>query len=72
MSYQEARELDLLPGRIVVLEAEQQGLSARIADPDFYLGTPRELPTVRARIEAIEIELLDALERWEALEARRG
>ena len=72
LSFKEARELDLLPGRIVVLEAEQQGLSARIADPDFYLGTPRELPTVRARIEAIEIELLDALERWEALEARRG
>ncbi len=70
LSYREARELEGLPGRIAALEAEQAGLAAELADPALYQTRPHEATALSARSEAIEAELLDALARWEALDAR--
>ncbi len=70
LSYREARELEGLPGRIAALEAEQAGLAAKLADPALYQTRPHEATALSARSEAIEAELLDALARWEALDAR--
>jgi ATP-binding cassette subfamily F protein uup len=36
----------------------------------LYQAQPQEAATLHARSEAIEAELLDALARWEALEAK--
>jgi ATP-binding cassette subfamily F protein uup len=73
LSYREQRELEGLPDRIAALETEQSELSARLADPATYASTDQAaLKTMNARVEAIEAELLEALERWEALEARKG
>ncbi|MCX7670688.1 MAG: hypothetical protein N2439_11530 [Anaerolineae bacterium] len=43
-----------------------------MASPELYRQTPSEVAALRARFDAIETELLGALERWEQLEARRG
>ena len=75
LSYREQRELEALPERISALEAEQQQLAARLADPATYRGGDGEAASLRAmneRVTAIETELMGCLERWEALEARRG
>src|SRR5512139_709470 len=70
LSYKEARELEGLPARIGALEAEQKELVAKLADPALYQANPQDAAALNARSEAIETELLDALARWEALEAK--
>ena len=70
LSYKEARELDALPAQLEALEAEQAQIAERLADPALYQSGPQEAAALQARSEAIETELLDALARWEALEAK--
>jgi ATP-binding cassette subfamily F protein uup len=70
LSYKEARELEALPAQLEALEAEQAQIAARLADPELYRSSPQEAATLQARSEAIEAELLDALARWEMLEAK--
>jgi ATP-binding cassette subfamily F protein uup len=70
LSYKDKRELEQLPQRIEGLEAEQEALHKRMADPALYQGDGREVATTKARLEAIETELAACYERWEALEAQ--
>ena len=70
LSYREQRELDGLPARIEALEAEQRVIGEQLASGDFYREQPERVAELRARYDAIEIELSEALGRWEALEAR--
>jgi len=72
LSYREQRELDALPERIARLEAEQKALAARLADPQTYRDAGADPKALNERFAAIETELLECLERWEALEARTG
>ncbi len=70
LSYKEQRELEALPQRIEALEGEQTTLNQRLASATVYADEPGRVPVMHARIEAIESELMAALERWEALSAR--
>ena len=72
LSYKEQRELEALPARIESLEAEQKALEARLADPASYQAGGDAVRELRERFDAIEIELLEALESWEALESRKA
>ena len=72
LSYKEQRELDALPERIAALELEQKSLGARLADPRTYSEAGADLKALNERFATIEAELLECLERWEALEARTG
>ncbi len=67
LSYKEQRELDGLPARIEALEAEQREIADRLASPELYTREPQSVAGLQARHDAIETELLAALERWEAL-----
>ncbi|NBU59926.1 MAG: ATP-binding cassette domain-containing protein, partial [Betaproteobacteria bacterium] len=68
LSYNEKRELELLPARIEALEAEQVELEKKLADPATYQPGNADVAALAARREAIENELLALLERWETLE----
>ncbi|MFO1271345.1 MAG: ATP-binding cassette domain-containing protein [Rubrivivax sp.] len=70
LSYKEQRELEALPARIEALEAEQAQIAARLASSELYVKEPQAVPALQARHAEIEDELMDALERWEALGAR--
>ena len=70
LGYKEQRELDELPGRIEALEAEQKDLGAQLANADFYAEDPPRAEAAQMRYAQIDVELLKALERWEALGAR--
>ncbi|MFP5409998.1 MAG: ATP-binding cassette domain-containing protein [Gammaproteobacteria bacterium] len=72
LSYKEARELEALPARIEALEAVQAEIAGRLSDPALYQTDPQAATALHARAEAIEAELLDALTRWEALEAKQA
>ncbi len=72
LSYKEARELEALPTRIETLEAEQVQIAEKLADPALHHSAPQDVAVLNARSEAIEAELLDALARWEALEAKQA
>ncbi|MFN9102178.1 MAG: ATP-binding cassette domain-containing protein [Betaproteobacteria bacterium] len=70
LSDKEQRELDGLPVRIEALEAEQKALQAQLADPATYARDAQAVPALHARHEALEAELMQALERWETLASR--
>lgn len=72
LSFNEKRELELLPDRIAALEAEQAGLQTQLADTAIYRDRPQEVPRMNARLEVLDAELLALLERWETLEAKAG
>ncbi|MDY7575880.1 ATP-binding cassette domain-containing protein [Actimicrobium sp. CCI2.3] len=70
LSYKEQRELDALPALIAGIEAEQKTISAKLADPDVYKQKPEELQRLNQRFAKLDGELLEALEKWEQIEAR--
>ncbi len=70
LGYKAQRELDELPARIDALEAEQRGLAERLADPALYQQEPGRVAELNRRYAQIEDELMDCLERWEALSTR--
>ena len=70
LSYKEQRELEALPARIEALEIEQKDLAALLGSADFYADDPVRVEAAQMRCAQIDDELLQALERWEALGAR--
>jgi ABC transport system ATP-binding/permease protein len=70
LSYKEQRELEELPQLIASLEDEQSAITLQLNSPDFYKTNPADARRINARFAEIEELLLDALERWERLEAR--
>ncbi|WP_297325469.1 ATP-binding cassette domain-containing protein [Nitrosomonas sp.] len=70
LSYQEARELEALPGKIDILEQEQANITLRLNDPIIYRDCPDEAKALQARFAMIEKELIDCLARWEELESK--
>jgi len=67
LSYKEQRELEALPQRIADLEAEQASINTHLADGTLYASDNAKAMQLAQRNTAIETDLLEALERWEAL-----
>jgi ATP-binding cassette subfamily F protein uup len=70
LSYKEQRELEDLPKLIASLEDEQSAITAQLNAPDFYRTNPADAKRINARFAEIDDLLLDALDRWEKIEAR--
>jgi ATP-binding cassette subfamily F protein uup len=71
LSFKEKREMEELPRRIERMEAEQEGLHARIASPEFYKEPPDAIARALARIDELKGSLHDAYARWDELDSRR-
>jgi ATP-binding cassette subfamily F protein uup len=67
-TFNEEREYAVLPEKIEALEAEQQRLKAEAGSEDFYKAGAERINEVLARIDAIGLELEQALHRWVELE----
>jgi ATP-binding cassette subfamily F protein uup len=67
LSYKEQRELDALPELISSLEAEQNRLQEELQGGQLYGSDPGRAAQISQRIASIEDQLMQALERWEAL-----
>ncbi len=72
LGFNEMRELEALPQKITALEKEQSAITGELADPALYRGQPERVKALQQRYAAVEAELMQCLERWDALEARRG
>ncbi len=72
LTFKEQKELDTLPKRIEELDAEQQQITAIMADPAFYRESGKKAAETKARLEAVEKELAETYKRWEELEALKG
>lgn len=72
LSFKEKRELEALPARIEELDASVRELHEAMADPAFYRRDSDAIASDNARLEALEQELQQAYERWEALESQAG
>ena len=70
LSYKEQQELEKLPVLIASLEDEQSAITAQLNAPDFYKTNPADAKRMNARFEEIDQLLIDALEKWELIEAR--
>ena len=70
LTYRETKELQDLPDRISVLEAEQASLQGRLTDPAIYRDAPDEARRIQLRIVVLTSELEAAMQRWEVLEVR--
>ena len=70
LSYKEQRELEELPKLIASLEDEQSAITLQLNAPDFYKTNPADARRINARYAEIDDLLMDALERWEKIEAR--
>ena len=58
-----------MPARIELLEGEQRRLQEEAAGAEFYKSPADHITSVLARIDAIHVELEEALARWIELEA---
>ncbi len=70
LSFNEQRELTLLPGEIERLEAEIQSLHHTLAQPDFYQLPGSRIAEEQQRLKSLDERLAAAYGRWEELEAR--
>ena len=70
MSWKEKRELEDLPQRIAVLEAEKSTLEKSMADPDLYARDRASFEKASSRHGAVLTELAEAEERWLLLAER--
>lgn len=69
LSFKEQKELSELPEKIAGLETTIAGYQAKLADPAIY-QSGGDATKVQGLLEGAEADLLEALERWETLEAR--
>ncbi len=69
LSFNEQRELELLPATIERLEAEQTALQSSLSDPALFRERPAEARTAAARLSEVAGELDAAYERWAGLES---
>ena len=70
LSYQEMRELEVLPGKIDALEQEQANILLCLNNATIFRDNPEEAKTLQMRFAVIEAELTNCLTRWEELEAK--
>ena len=71
LTYQEQRELEALPGQIVILETKLNELHQMMADPAFYRREPAEIVKAKTQLQSLQREITEAYQRWEELEKLR-
>jgi ABC transport system ATP-binding/permease protein len=64
LSYKEQKELEELPKRIEMLEAEQEKLQQLTASAEFYQETPEKVAQTLAELTKLAAELEMAYQRW--------
>ena len=68
LSYKLQRELEEIPGKIDALEQEMAAVQEQVSDPAFYQQSVQVTTEVLARLEGLQKEMDELLERWAELE----
>ena len=72
LSFNDQRELDQLPRKILELEAEQTQLNTLISDPAVFQRNNEQGSQALKRLQALAAELEAAYVRWETLDSMAG
>jgi len=72
LSYNQQRELELLPQQISDLEGKIEALQQQMSDANFFTRPHDETQQVLGALADAEKEFEQAFERWEALEAQKN
>ena len=64
LSYKDQRDYDLLPKRIVEIDAEVAAAETEMADATLYVRKPERFAELIAKSEALRVEKDTAEERW--------
>lgn len=68
LSYNEQRELTMLPAQIEELENQLEALQTQMSKPDFFKQTSSDIAAVQRDFNRLQTELENAFERWSLLE----
>jgi len=68
LSYKLQRELEALPGQIEEVEGEIERVQAEVSEPAFYQQPVEVTTATLARLESLQRQLDELLERWAELE----
>lgn len=71
LTYKEQRELDALPVQIESLESEKGEIEKRFCDLDYFNNDGEAFVKDQQRLDALEEELMNCYESWEALEEKQ-
>lgn len=71
LSWKESQELEALPARIEVAEAEAAAIEVRLADPATYQKAASEVPAMNRQLSAKQQEIAALYMRWEDLSGRQ-
>jgi ATP-binding cassette subfamily F protein uup len=72
LSYKDQRELDALPARIEVLEAQLEAVQQQLSDPALYQDGGVQIVDLQQRMHELEQTLATAYDRWETLEGMQS
>jgi ATP-binding cassette subfamily F protein uup len=72
LTYGERIELETIMERVAKCEDAASAVEAEMAAPDLYTDRSSEVPALAARLEEMQSELQQAIERWEYLEAKKS
>ena len=72
LTYNDQRELELLPGKIEALETDLAAAHEALADPDFYKRDPDGMAKITRKAETLEKKIESAFERWSELSEQAG
>ena len=70
LSFSEQKALEAMPDVIAALETEQAEIIAQLADGEIYRTNPEHAKVLQVRLNEIETEIEQALEKWNDLENR--
>jgi ABC transport system ATP-binding/permease protein len=70
LSFNDQRELDLLPEKIEMLEQQQQDMESQISAADFYQQDQSQVQKILSEFEKLQKHLEEQYKRWEELDNR--
>jgi len=68
LSFNDQRELDLLPEKIEKLEQQQQDMESQISAADFYQQDQLQVQKILSEFEKLQNHLEEQYQRWEELD----
>lgn len=71
LSKNEIDELEVLLGKIEVLEQEQVSITCKLSDSETYHDSPDKIVKLQIRLASIEKEIMNYLARWDELETKK-
>ena len=71
LSKNEMDELEVLLGKIEVLEQEQVSITCKLSDSETYHDSPDKIVKLQIRLASIEKEVMNYLARWDELETKK-